>query len=64
MEQFFDLLTLQGQLALLVVVGIVLTRRGVITAQGRKCLTDLVIDIILPCNIIQSFRMEFSWAVL
>ena len=64
MEQFFDLLTLQGQLALLVVVGIVLTRRGIITAQGRKCLTDLVIDIILPCNIIQSFRMEFSWEVL
>ena len=64
MEQFFDLLTLQGQLALLVVVGIVLTRRGIITTQGRKCLTDLVIDIILPCNIIQSFRMEFSWEVL
>lgn len=64
MEQFLDLLTLQGQLALLVVVGFALARWGIITAQGRKCLTDLVIDVILPCNIVQSFRMEFSLDIL
>ena len=64
MEQFFSLLTLQGQLALLIAIGVLFAKRGIINAQGRKCLTDLVIDIILPCNIIQSFRMEFSWDVL
>lgn len=64
MEQFFSLLTLQAQLALLMIIGIWFSKKGIINDQGRKCLTDLVIDIILPCNIIQSFRIDFSWDVL
>lgn len=64
MEQFFSLLTLQAQLALLMIIGIWFSQKGIINDQGRKCLTDLVIDIILPCNIIQSFRIDFSWDVL
>lgn len=64
MSEVFRMLTLQGQLALLVILGIYLWRKGIINAQGKKCLSDLVIDVILPCNIIQSFRMEFNWEIL
>ena len=53
-----------SQLALLTLIGFFLARKGIINAQGRKCLTDLLINVILPANIIQSFLVEFSWDVL
>mgnify|MGYP004633109531 FL=1 len=64
MEQFFSLLTLQAQLALLMIIGIWFSKKGIINDQGRKCLTDLVIDIILPCNILQSFRIDLTLDML
>lgn len=64
MEQFFSLLTLQAQLALLMIIGIWFSQKGIINDQGRKCLTDLVIDIILPCNILQSFRIDLTLDML
>ena len=64
MAEISSLLTLQGQLALLTLIGFFLARKGSITAQGRKCLTDLLINVILPANIIQPFLVEFSWDVL
>lgn len=64
MGEIARMLTLQGQLILLVAVGIFLWRKGIIKAQGKKALTDLVIDVILPCNIVHSFQMDFSWDVL
>lgn len=57
------LLTLQGELLLLVLLG-ALFRRFVFDAQFQKGLTDLVIDLILPCNIIASFLMEISEGLL
>ena len=64
MAEISSLLTLQGQLALLTLIGFFLARKGIINAQGRKCLTALLINVILPANIIQSFLVEFSWEVL
>ena len=64
MAEISSLLTLQGQLALLTLIGFFLARKGIINAQGRKCLTDLLINVILPANIIQSFVVELSWDVL
>lgn len=40
--------------------GVLAAKAGIITAEGRKSMTDLVIDIVLPCNIIISFYVEFS----
>lgn len=59
-----SVIELQIILALLMVCGIVLTKRGVLTEQGRKCLTDLLIDLILPCNIINSFLIDLNAEVL
>ena len=59
-----DVLELQLVLFLVMGAGLVLTKLGVITASGRKCLTDLLIDLILPCNILCSFQIEMSREIL
>ena len=64
MERVMSLLTLQGQLALLLGIGMLLCRIGMVDERGKKLLTDLVINLVLPCNIIQSFRMAFSWEIM
>lgn len=51
---------LQVAFFLLILVGMVLTRKGIITPEGKKCLTDLVVYAILPCNIIKSYLMPFK----
>ncbi|MGI5885012.1 MAG: AEC family transporter [Candidatus Spyradocola sp.] len=59
-----DVLELQLILFLVMGAGLVLTKLGVITANGRKCLTDLLINLILPCNIICSFLIEMNREIL
>lgn len=59
-----DLLELQVTIFLLIAAGYVLSRVGVLPASARKPLTDLVIDFILPCNIIVSFLLEFDREIL
>ena len=44
----------------LLLVGYILRKLNIISTQGRKCLTDLVIDVILPANIICSFMIELN----
>lgn len=59
-----SLVKLQAMMFLMMLIGIVLQKRKIITKEVRKGMTDLVIDVILPCNIIQSFRLEFDMSVL
>lgn len=59
-----SLLNLQGKMFLLVAIGVVLRKRGTLPEQGKNILTDLVLGVVLPCNIINSFRMEFSLDIL
>lgn len=49
------LLSLQITIFLLVAVGFGLKRGRIIGPQGQKNLTDLVIYVILPCNILKAF---------
>lgn len=54
---FFDeMLALQLQLFFLIAIGVLLKKLHVIDGQGRKTLSALLIDLILPCNIIASFQ--------
>lgn len=50
-----DLLVLQGQLFLLIAAG-AFFRRRILDSAFQKGLTDVIIDLILPCNIIMSFQ--------
>ena len=49
------LMNLQLMMFLEIGIGWYLRKKNLITEEGKKVLTDLVIDLILPCNIIQSF---------
>lgn len=54
------LITLQLTMFLLMLVGLFLRKKEIITAEGKRCMTDLVINVILPANIIKSFMIEFN----
>lgn len=51
---------LVGKLFLLMTIGVLLRKREIVSKQGEKLLTDLIIDLILPCSIISSFRVELT----
>ena len=55
---------LQLMMFLLMGVGFFLRKKQIVTSEGRKVLTDLIVDVILPCNIITSFQIAFDWSVL
>jgi len=57
------LLSLQGQLFLLMLTGFFLRRR-MLSDAFQSGLTDLLINLILPCNIIMSFQIEMNAALL
>lgn len=58
------LMNLQLMMFLEIGVGWYLRHKNLITDGGKKCLTDLIIDVVLPCNIIQSFCIEFDAQIL
>lgn len=53
-----NVLQLELIMLLLALVGVWFRRRGVITDQGRDCLTDVLMDLVLPCNIFLSFPSD------
>lgn len=59
-----QVLNLQGMLFLLILAGVVFRKLGVIDDTGVRCLTDLCIQFIIPCNIIKSFLVPFQPSVL
>jgi len=52
------LLELQITLFALIAIGMLLAKIGLISKEGRKNLTDLVLYLVLPCNIIGSFQND------
>lgn len=52
---FDALFDLMGMMFLVILVGFVLRKRGSITNEGRKTLTDIILQVIIPCNIIKAF---------
>lgn len=57
------LFDLQVMMFLLMAVGVVLRKMNIITKEGKGMMTDLVIDLILPCNIISAFYMPMDKSV-
>lgn len=58
------LMELQTTIFLLIAAGYLLTKWNILTPGVRKPLTDLVIDFVLPCNIIVSFMIAFDREIL
>ena len=57
---YTDLLNLMAMMLLMMLCGLVLFRRGLITDGGKKSLVNLILYLLLPCNIIKAFCMELS----
>ncbi|MDD6569669.1 AEC family transporter [Acidaminococcus timonensis] len=51
---------LQLSLFLMILIGLVLRKKNIIDEPGKRCLTDVVVNIIIPCNIIKSCLMPFE----
>ena len=51
---------LVGKLFILMGIGVFLRKRNIITETGKKLLTDLIIDLILPCSIISAFLVDLT----
>ena len=64
MVDMHTLLALQGQLFLLMALGAFFSRRGILDQGFQKGLTDLVIDLVLPCSIIASFEVDLTAQLL
>lgn len=64
MTDFSGLFQMQGMLFSLMIVGLILTRTGLLKRDSREFLTDLVIMVTLPASILKSFRMEFNSQIL
>lgn len=55
-----ELISLQMRMFLIMLVGLFFRKKNFISAEGKKNLTDLVIYLILPCNIVKSFMIPFD----
>lgn len=61
MSTLIELLT---TIFLLMMAGYIMTKLGILPVSVRGPLTDLVIDFVLPCNIIVSFLIEFNREIM
>lgn len=59
-----QLVNLQFTMFTMIAAGVIMKKLGIIEKTGQKNLTDLVIYLILPSNIIKSFMVEFSSSIL
>lgn len=58
-----DLFSLQGTLFAMMLIGAWLKKRNIIDQSGKKCLTDLCINIVIPCNIFKSCLIKFNMTI-
>ena len=64
MMDFTSLLNLQLMMLIEIAVGWFLQRKNIITGEGKRVITDLVIDLLLPCNIICAFCIPMDSTIL
>ena len=56
----YKMMILQVTLFILIALGFFLKKKGIFGEAGQKSLTDLVIYIVLPSNILTAFMVDFS----
>ena len=61
---FIDVFTQVVILLLLILTGFVLAKNGILTENGSKSMTDMVLTIVTPCVIIKSFMREYDPSLL
>ncbi|MCC8067948.1 MAG: AEC family transporter, partial [Clostridiales bacterium] len=51
----YSLLTMQGKMFLMLIVGFILKKLKLVSEEGNQTLTNLLVNLILPCNILYAF---------
>lgn len=64
MIQYDNLINLQIMMFCLIAIGYFFGKRSIMTEEARKSVTDMVINVILPSNIIVSFMIEMNYHIL
>lgn len=59
-----ELVDLQLTMFIMMLIGLVLKKLDIISEGGKESLTNLVIYVLLPCNIIKSFMITFNRSIL
>lgn len=59
-----NLWTLQLMMFSLMTIGALLVKSGAVRAENKEILTELMLYLFLPCNIVNSFRMHFEIDIL
>src|SRR5690606_1267093 len=49
---------------LLIIVGFLLSKKKILSSEGQKELTSLLLYVLLPCTLIKSFDIEYSSDIL
>ena len=60
MQEFIAMLSLLGQLFIMIFVGYLAKKSGVLSDQARSGISNLLINLILPANIINSFLQNIE----
>ncbi|MGN1230951.1 MAG: AEC family transporter, partial [Anaerotignum sp.] len=64
MLDFSSVVGLQGTLFLMMLMGTAAAKAKLISAESRKGLSNILIYLISPCNIIASFRQQVTMSLL
>ena len=59
-----ELGSLQLTLFAMMLIGALLKKKDIIDENGKKCLSDLCINVVIPCNIFKSCLIELDAGVL
>ena len=62
--ELLELFNIQGTLFLMILVGALIKKLGIVDEAGRRCLTDLCINVVIPCNILKSFFIDLDSSIL
>ena len=55
-----ELMNLQITMFFLMFIGLMFRRWNIITAEGKQCLTDLILNLIMPATVFNSFLIKFT----
>ncbi|MFI3170834.1 MAG: AEC family transporter [Eubacteriales bacterium] len=61
---FTNLLNLQIMMFIMMGIGAILRKLNIIKSEDKTVITELVINLLLPCSIVMAFYIEFSSEIL
>lgn len=64
MDSFLQLLNTQAVLLVYILIGIYVKKKAIITKGNQQKFIDLVLQVLMPCMIFNSFRQEITYEVV